>query len=108
MKSAAFTISLLFACLVWGSAAFSQSVNCAPREEIATALLDRFSESQIAIALSADNRLIELFASSNSGSWTLTATDSQGNTCILLFGEAFEQNMITNITSMTAISALSR
>lgn len=64
--------------------------NCGPRDIVVTRLADGFGESRQSIGLGANNSVVEVFASTDSGSWTITVTLPNGVTCLVASGQAFE------------------
>jgi hypothetical protein len=42
------------------------------------------------MGLGANNMVVEVFASGTSGSWTITVTGSDGVTCLVASGQAYE------------------
>ena len=70
--------------------AFAQPRPCAPRDDIAARLGEFFGETRHSIGLSADDRTVEIYASAETGSWTITTTDAGGITCLIASGQAFE------------------
>ena len=64
--------------------------NCAPRDVVIDRLADRYGESRQSIGLGANNAVVEVFASSETGTWTITVTTPQGLTCLVASGQAFE------------------
>lgn len=75
--------------LIPGSAE-AQTRNCAPREAVVERLASKFGESRQSIGLGSNNQVIEVFASPETGSWTITVTSVQGLTCMVASGQAFE------------------
>lgn len=69
--------------------AFAES-NCASRDLVIARLAERFGESRRAIGLASNNQVMEVFASDDSGSWTITVTLPNGLTCLVASGLAFE------------------
>lgn len=72
------------------TAATSETRNCAPHEQITERLAERYSESRQIIALSADSSVMELFASPESGTWTIVVTRAGGPTCVVAAGEYYQ------------------
>jgi len=62
---------------------------CAPHAEAIAMLAQNYAESREMVALSADGLMVEVFAS-ESGSWTLIATNAQGISCLVGAGEAYQ------------------
>ena len=64
---------------------------CAPRDVVVDRLAEGYGETRKSIGLGANNAVIEVFASDDSGTWTITATSPQGITCLIASGQAFER-----------------
>ncbi len=64
--------------------------NCAPRDAVLTQLANRFGESRQSIGLGANNAVVEVFASAETGSWTITVTLTNGMTCMVASGQSYE------------------
>lgn len=89
MKIAALSTGLLF-----GAATLVQAqdmTNCAPRDRVVERLADKYGETRQSMGLGANNAVIEVFASLESGSWTITVTSVNGVTCLVASGQAFEE-----------------
>ena len=68
----------------------SAQPQCAPRPVVIERLATAFGESRQSVGLTQGNRVIELFASTESGTWTITVTLPDGTTCLVAAGTAFE------------------
>jgi len=66
------------------------SRNCAPRDRVVERLADKYGETRQSIGLGANNAVVEVFASTDTGSWTITVTTPNGLTCLVASGESFE------------------
>lgn len=64
--------------------------NCAPRDVVVDRLAARYGESRQSIGLGANNAMVEVFASPETGTWTIIVTTAQGLTCMIASGQAFE------------------
>ncbi len=64
---------------------------CGTRADIVKSLAEQFSESPTAVGMINGNAVIEVFASDD-GSWTILATSTDGNSCVLSAGEGWEIN----------------
>ncbi len=81
----------LFATLFTLSASAAQAQsNCAPRAVVLDHLAQNFGETRQSIGLGQDGHVIEVFASADSGTWTITITLPNGLTCLVASGDAFE------------------
>ena len=65
--------------------------NCAPRSAVVDRLADGYGESRQSMGLGANNQVVEVFASQETGSWTITVTAPNGLTCLVASGQAFEE-----------------
>lgn len=66
------------------------AANCAPREIIVEKLAEKYGETRQSMGLGANNAVIEVFASEETGTWTITVTSVHGMTCLVASGQAFE------------------
>lgn len=63
---------------------------CAPRDVVLDRLASKFGESRQSIGLGPNNQMVEVFASADTGTWTITVTRPTGVTCLIASGQAFE------------------
>jgi hypothetical protein len=76
--------------ILMGQAASAQQ-NCAPRDLVAERLNDHYGEAVQSRGLTEDGQaLVETWANTESGSWTVTVTNTQGVTCLVVSGQMFE------------------
>ncbi len=66
------------------------TANCAPRDQVLERLATAYGETRRSIGLAADNAVLEVFASAETGTWTVTVTLPSGQTCLVASGLAFE------------------
>lgn len=71
-------------------AASAQPRACAPRDVVLDRLAVRYGEARKAIGLGANAQMVEVFASEDSGTWTIIVTSPSGLTCLIASGSAFE------------------
>jgi len=64
--------------------------NCAPRDAVVDRLASGYGETRQSMGLGANNAVIEVFASDETGSWTITVTTPNGLTCLVASGQSFE------------------
>jgi hypothetical protein len=89
-------LTMLIALLGLGCAApqiTQAQANCAPREIVVERLAEEYGESRQSIGLGHNNAVMELFASPDTGTWTITVTTVNGLTCLVASGQAFEAVM---------------
>ena len=65
--------------------------NCGPREAVVDRLADGYGETRQSMGLGANNSVIEVSASAETGTWTITMTSPNGMTCLVASGQAFEE-----------------
>jgi hypothetical protein len=65
--------------------------NCAPREAVVSRLATGYGEARQSMGLGANNQVVEIFASKETGTWTITVTSASGVTCLVASGQAFEE-----------------
>ncbi|TPI32249.1 hypothetical protein FJW07_25300 [Mesorhizobium sp. B3-1-9] len=84
---------LAAAVVTGGSASANAAAQCAPRADIIKALGDKFHESEAGRGLINPNVVLEIFVS-DQGSWTVLASDTKGQSCILSVGEGWDSPTI--------------
>jgi hypothetical protein len=83
------TLSAL-ALLVTTSAAWA--TNCAPRAVVVDRLSEKYSETRQSVSIDRQNRVVEMFANLDTGSWTAIATSPSGRACVVSYGQSYEPN----------------
>jgi hypothetical protein len=73
-----------------GLAQGTGSVICGQRDQIIGQLRARFGEEVRATGLAGPTRIVEVFASDTTGSWTITVTSVDGTTCLMASGQHYE------------------
>ena len=76
--------------LLLATSAQAQTPRCAPRATVVEQLSTRYGESRQVVGLNANNTMMELFASVETGSWTITITGPNGTSCIVAAGQSYE------------------
>jgi hypothetical protein len=64
--------------------------NCAARDKVLETLANNYGETRQSIGLGANNAVVEMFASTETGTWTITVTTPEGLTCMVASGQSFE------------------
>ncbi|MEJ6403419.1 hypothetical protein [Yoonia sp. 2307UL14-13] len=70
--------------------ATAQGRACAPHAAIVERLAERYGESRQSIGLGSDNSVVEVFASDQTGSWTIVVTRPGGPACLIAAGQSFQ------------------
>lgn len=68
----------------------AQNTNCGPHEAVIERLAERYGESRQVIAMTADQAVMEVFASPETGSWTVTITRAGQPTCLVAAGQNYQ------------------
>lgn len=69
--------------------AFAQAPTCGPRTVVAQSLAEQYREKPQSIGVVDDKTVVEVFVS-DAGTWTIIATDTNGNSCVLSAGEGWD------------------
>lgn len=72
------------------SGAAGAEVACGNHQEIAKRLASEYGEVRQGAGLVDSGRIIEIFVSPEQGSWTILVTHSEGPTCVVAAGEAWQ------------------
>ncbi|WP_375280721.1 hypothetical protein [Pseudooctadecabacter sp.] len=83
-------IALTCAATLMASAPAAQSRNCGPHAVVVERLAAGYGESRQSIGMSSNNTVVEVFASTETGTWTITVTQPGGPTCLVASGEAYQ------------------
>jgi len=81
-----FNVVLAAACLAsFGGAAMAQTA-CGDRDKIVGQLQGKYNESHRASGLETDTKMVEIWTSGDSGTWTILITKANGQTCVAAAG----------------------
>lgn len=86
LSSALIVATALLAPLV----AQAQGQNCGNRELVVERLTNKYGESRQSIGMAPQGRVVEVYASHETGTWTITVTMPNGVTCLVASGQSFE------------------
>lgn len=64
--------------------------NCGNRELVIERLTGKYGESRQSIGMAPKGRVVEVFASDETGTWTITVTMPNGMTCLVASGQSYE------------------
>jgi len=82
--------AIVIAGMVTAGPLMAQSQNCGPHEAVVQRLAERYGESRQIIAMTADQSVMEVFASAETGSWTVTITRAGQPTCLVAAGQNYQ------------------
>ncbi len=80
------TAALVFGMAATAPPALAAGIQCAARDNVTENLAVKYEEEQAGIGLQSQDRLVEIWASPETGSWTLLMTQADGTTCVLATG----------------------
>ena len=63
---------------------------CGERDQIVETLTGRFGETARSWGMGPNNRIVEVYASEETGTWTITITAPNGTTCLVAAGQYWE------------------
>ncbi|MEM8581408.1 MAG: hypothetical protein AAGA38_14460 [Pseudomonadota bacterium] len=81
---------VLFTGAFLSSSALAQIQPCADRDKVIDRLNNTYGETVRSMGLGANNGMMEVYASEETGSWSITMTMPDGKTCLIASGQAFE------------------
>lgn len=76
-----------------GASAQGQMV-CGKRDTIISQLEQKYGETRRSMGVQQGRGVVEIFASVETGSWTITVTDTRGTMCLMAAGEAFQAEQV--------------
>lgn len=76
-----------------GGPASAQMI-CGERSAVVAELESRYGETRRSIGLEQGRGVVEVYASEETGSWTILVTNTAGRTCLIAAGEAFETETV--------------
>lgn len=86
-----FVAALGFGALILAAGQTSaQTRACGERAHVIDRLASTYGETRQSIGLGANNHVVEVFASLETGTWTITVTSPQGRMCLVASGQAYE------------------
>lgn len=83
-----------------GTNAQAQMV-CGKRESIIAQLEKKYGETRRSVGLQQGRGIVEIYASAETGSWTILVTDTRGKSCLMAAGEAYQSEQIAEIETPT-------
>ncbi len=102
MTAIALSLSLPMMSLFAGSAA-AQQKPCGERDQIVSRLNDKYGEARTSRGLSHNNGMVEVYASEETGTWTILITLPSGETCLVAAGDFWEDAPVELTQSKQAI-----
>ena len=72
-------------------AAAQSQRNCGPRDAVVERLASGYGETRQSVGIGSNNAMVEVFASDETGSWTILVTMPTGVSCLVASGQSFEE-----------------
>lgn len=83
-------LTLTCAAALMATTATAQSGNCADNARVVERLASGYGETRQSIGIGSDNTVVEVFASLDTGTWTIVVTQPGGPSCLVASGAAFQ------------------
>lgn len=80
----------LAAAAIMPTTVLAQGQNCSNRDQVVERLATKYGESRQSIGMAPQGRVVEVYASLETGTWTITVTMPNGITCLVASGQAYE------------------
>ncbi|MFK7943372.1 MAG: hypothetical protein AB8B85_10745 [Paracoccaceae bacterium] len=74
---------------------------CGERDSIIAQLQKKYGETRRSVGLQQGRGVVEIYASAETGSWTILVTDTRGKSCLMAAGEAFQIEQIATAETPT-------
>jgi hypothetical protein len=92
MQQTLIALSLGFAGLVvMPHPGFAQGTQCAPRDRLTAHLSETYGETRQGVGLAGPDTMMEVYASPETGTWTITMTLADGTMCMVASGQGYER-----------------
>ena len=72
---------------------------CGKRADIISQLSEKYGETRRSMGLAQGQGVVELYASDETGSWTILMTSPQGVACMMAAGQAFQVEPVKAVGS---------
>lgn len=90
MIRAAFTVALIAgAAVAWPGGAGAQTM-CGKRADVVHDLAQKYGETRRSVGMHQGRGVVEVWASDETGTWTIILTHPNGLSCLIAAGEAFQ------------------
>ncbi len=66
---------------------------CAERDAVVARLADRYGETLQSIGLQSNSAVVEVYASADTGTWTILMTRPDGISCLIASGESWQKDV---------------
>lgn len=84
-------LSLGFAALILNTPAEAQQSRCAERQKVLDQITEKYGESRRGMGLAQNQGIVEMYASDETGTWTILLTLPNGMTCLVASGSDYAE-----------------
>jgi hypothetical protein len=92
MQQTCLALSLGFAgLLLMPQPGAAQGAQCAPRNDLVAHLTEKYGETRQGMGLAGPDTMMEVYASPDTGTWTITMTMANGTMCMIASGQGYER-----------------
>jgi len=96
-----FTAAILLGVASTAPPVHAQQLACAQRDRLAERLSTTYKELPVAGGLQNSQRLVEVWASPDTGTFTIIFTNADGMSCIVATGTNYHQGKLAAVTAET-------
>lgn len=89
-----FTAALLLGVASTAPPLHAQQLTCAPRDSVSERLSEKYKEHVVAGGLQNSQRLVEVWASPETGTFTIIMTTAEGLSCVVASGTNYHQSQL--------------
>jgi hypothetical protein len=90
MKRHLYLLSFGIGAMILAATHAQSAPACADHASVVERLTGQYGEGRQAMGLGSNNTVVEVYASAETGSWTITVTKPGGPTCLVAAGQAFQ------------------
>ena len=94
MKRQFYMLSFGIGAMILAATHAQSATACGDHAAVVERLMGQYGEARQAMGLSANNTVLEVYASEETGTWTITMTKPGGPTCLMAAGQAFQLETI--------------
>lgn len=90
MSQQMFTLSFGLAAVLAATQIAHSAPQCDSREAVTALLADRYGETRRSVGIAGQSAVMELYASDETGTWSITMTMPDGLMCLMASGSNYE------------------
>jgi hypothetical protein len=94
-KVFSFVVITILCLLALTISAKAHEVQCGPRDLVVQYLEQKWNERQKVTGVSQDNIVMELYASEETGTWTIVMSNVDGTSCLIASGRGFSNTNLS-------------